>query len=97
MKAKKKETVDSIYRKLCKKDEVFIDGHCEKIILMPKERKIIHQELPMCHFDQKPGNPIVERAKQRLLRDIYKDKTAKMNYREYAGVTREEIEVSNEG
>jgi hypothetical protein len=90
----KKETVDSLYRKFCAQDEVMIDGRCSKIILKPKERQVVYEELSACLIDLPKVNPIAERAKQRLFKELYKDKATKMRYIEYAGQSREEIEVT---
>ncbi len=60
--------------------------------MKPKERAIEYKELSVCRVDLPKVDPIEERAKQRLFKELYKDKSTKMHYLEVAGPTREEIQ-----
>lgn len=87
----KKKTVDAVYRELCAKDEVLMDGRCTKVIIRPKDKKIVYEEKKACEVNPAHDDPITERAKQKLFRDLYRDSKTEMRYVETA-VTAEEKE-----
>ncbi len=96
MRKKAKKTVDEVYKRLCAQDQVLIEGRCVDIIAKPKAREIDYKELSQCRIDMPKIDPIEERAKQRLFKELYKEKATKMHYLEVAGPTREEIQSLKE-
>lgn len=92
--SKPKRTVEEIFEKLCKQDEVFMEGiGCVKTVMKPKEGIIERQELDRCHIRAPKGlDPIEERAKEKLYKMLYQKKETKFRYLEAIGPTREEIQ-----
>lgn len=93
MKTKAKaKTVDEVYKKLCAEGQVLMEGRCVDVIIRPKSKEIEYKELSACRIDTPKADPVEERAKQRLFKELYKDKQTRMHYLEVAGPTREEIQ-----
>ncbi len=90
---KKKETVDQAYKRICAEGQVLIEGRCSDIVMLPKERKVQTKELDSCRIKMPKVDVVEERAKQRLLKELYKDEQVKFGYFELAGKSREEIQT----
>lgn len=93
---KKKENVEEAYRRLCNENEVMIDGRCVDIRINLKEKTVIYQELPKCRLKLPDVDPIEEKAKQKVFRDIYRDPRGKLIYREIVNPPENEDKEVNE-
>lgn len=89
----KTKSVEALFKQYCAKDEVFINGRCEKIEIRPKDKQIIHHELSVCAVEMPKVDPIEERAKQMLLKHVFKERDTRERYIELAGPSREEIQT----
>jgi len=85
-----KKAVDKMLGELRQKEQVCIGGFCIDTIVYPKENRIQYVEKDRCEISLKTENPIVERAKAKLLKEVYKNSSGRLQLVEQIKATKEE-------